>query len=994
MNVHPVYRLLPRLFLRAPFYSYAAYDLRRMPQVLNDHAFRNAVFLASPQLYGLLERRGFDWALLSEKERHTLRKYYNRMAFRPTPFGSFATFTLLEWGDGDGADLARDDGALLHLLPDEQLRRRRELFTVQDDGAMLLILNPMLYRLGKEYRFIRAVYEGTGSCRFFLDSLSAEPFYTRMFKLFGKGPVPLDRILGWVMREGACGKAEALDHLRFLHSQQILYKPGQGAIMGGGFCAEGQAGFWQTIATVKSPGKATLATLAAELEKDFPPDAGFPDGRYFYAAAERPLISGGPSPEERDALESALLLLQRLSVPAGPPGLKHFTGAFRARFDRQKVPLLLALDPDAGIAYEGMTGVAGAGDVLKDLRFPALEEGAPAMAWTAVHHFLLDRWKGREGDPYAPIELTGTMLDGAGLQVAEETRFPNTSGVLFRPCGDQVILEQTGGPSGPALAARFSAFSAEVASLCREVAALECAANPNILFADIGVFSDLHVDNINRRELIYPYEIPLNVFSALPRNMQLPPGDLLLSVQNGELVLESVRLRKRVVPRLASAYNPQNNELGLFRLLCDLQYQGLQTGLSFDLERFFPGMAFYPRVFTGKVVLSAAKWRFGATDLSLLREGKDLAGLSGLERFRRKYRLPRRVSFGHYDQQLVFDLAERSESAFFLECVKGLDKLALTEYMLPGREVRAGYRPLAGQYLGFIHHERPVFRPLAAGRWKNNVKVIRDFPPGSNWLYLKVYCTPLTADRILSEVLRPVLDKFRQALDGWFFIRYTDPGYHLRLRFHVAGADGGGLLAALCRQLEKSGNDRLVHALQGDTYQRELERYAPALIGAAEKVFWRGSELVLEKYALGISEFGLGFATALQMVLGVMNAADAEGFAAVQAERFLAEFKADKGFRLSLDKKIRVLQPEINAVVFKKGDTGLENLLAALREMGLAEEGMGGRWQLLADLVHMQLNRTFRTDQRKQELIVWYCTAKHLCSLNARAKKAARPSGY
>src|ERR1700722_3129766 len=93
------YQLLPELFLRAPFYSFAAYDLDWLPQVLEEECFRNAIWLASPALYKVLQAKDFAFTRLTEKEQLTLYKYYNRMCFRPTPFGSFASFTLLKWGE-------------------------------------------------------------------------------------------------------------------------------------------------------------------------------------------------------------------------------------------------------------------------------------------------------------------------------------------------------------------------------------------------------------------------------------------------------------------------------------------------------------------------------------------------------------------------------------------------------------------------------------------------------------------------------------------------------------------------------------------------------------------------------------------------------------------------------------------------------------------------------------------------------------------------------
>jgi hypothetical protein len=112
------YEFLPELFLRAPYYSFNGYDPERLAEVLATAAFRNAVFLASPAFYLVLEAKGFAFERLGAKEKHTLCKYYNRMCFRPVPFGSFASFSLLCWGSGGAVKLSGDQEAVLHLLPD------------------------------------------------------------------------------------------------------------------------------------------------------------------------------------------------------------------------------------------------------------------------------------------------------------------------------------------------------------------------------------------------------------------------------------------------------------------------------------------------------------------------------------------------------------------------------------------------------------------------------------------------------------------------------------------------------------------------------------------------------------------------------------------------------------------------------------------------------------------------------------------------------------
>ncbi len=64
----------------------------------------------------------------------------------------------------------------------------------------------------------------------------------------------------------------------------------------------------------------------------------------------------------------------------------------------------------------------------------------------------------------------------------------------------------------------------------------------------------------------------------------------------------------------------------------------------------------------------------------------------------------------------------------------------------------------------------------------------RKFIPGSRWLYFKIYTGIKTADEVATRTLLPLLRELYEAklIDDWFFIRYTDPDFHLRLRLLVA----------------------------------------------------------------------------------------------------------------------------------------------------------------------------------------------------------------
>ncbi|MFD2146264.1 lantibiotic dehydratase [Mucilaginibacter antarcticus] len=183
-------------------------------------------------------------------------------------------------------------------------------------------------------------------------------------------------------------------------------------------------------------------------------------------------------------------------------------------------------------------------------------------------------------------------------------------------------MESLGGVTATALIGRFTSWNKEIQRLSKEITAIEQSANPNVIFADIGQLSDPHADNINRREHAYAYEIPVNVVSTLEKDYQIPLSDLWLSVIDNELILESHAHQKVIIPRLTSAYNYSRNNLAVFRLLCDLQYQGLQGTYTFSLAQYFPGMAYYPRVVYKQTILSPAVWYLSTHDL------KDMQRLS------------------------------------------------------------------------------------------------------------------------------------------------------------------------------------------------------------------------------------------------------------------------------------------------------------------------------------------------------------------------------
>ena len=121
-------------------------------------------------------------------------------------------------------------------------------------------------------------------------------------------------------------------------------------------------------------------------------------------------------------------------------------------------------------------------------------------------------------------------------------------------------------------------------------------------------------------------------------------------------------------------------------------------------------------------------------------------------------------------------------------------------------------------------------------------------PPSSEWVYAKLYTGTATADDLLQGPVQHLVRQFADHIDGWFFLRYGDPDFHLRLRFRVPET---GPRQALQQQLGQMASHLMAEGhlwdLQLATYRPEVERYGGAeALPLCEDIFRIDSDAVLE----------------------------------------------------------------------------------------------------------------------------------------------------
>jgi thiopeptide-type bacteriocin biosynthesis protein len=103
-----------------------------------------------------------------------------------------------------------------------------------------------------------------------------------------------------------------------------------------------------------------------------------------------------------------------------------------------------------------------------------------------------------------------------------------------------------------------------------------------------------------------------------------------------------------------------------------------------------------------------------------------------------------------------------------------------------------------------------------------------------------LYTGTKTADAILkNEMIDYVREMLKNnIIDKWFFIRYSDPDFHIRLRLQLKETRSFTcIFNRFFEYFQPIVNADLVWNIECDTYKREIERYGANTISLVEKLF-------------------------------------------------------------------------------------------------------------------------------------------------------------
>lgn len=286
------------------------------------------------------------------------------------------------------------------------------------------------------------------------------------------------------------------------------------------------------------------------------------------------------------------------------------------------------------------------------------------------------------------------------------------------------------------------------------------------------------------------------------------------------------------------------------------------------------------------------------------------------------------------------------------------------------------------------------------------MKQKRKFILGDEWLYVKIYSGPKSLEQILIlELYNPIKEFIqRNWITNFFYIRYTDPDYHIRLRLRLTeNRCLAPIIDELNRILSHQVRDRIIYRVSYDTYNREMERYGN-VIDIVEQIFYKDSISTI-RYFLhsGLSDehrwlYSIVWIDALLDSFQISDEGKSKFYQNMYGT-YTSEFGIQKPARLVMDKKYRNLSKKLDSVFYTEDYSDdyrliINDVKAFDKSSGPLVKEILKRYtvknldvrleSLISSIIHMHINRIFRTQQRKYELLIYHILLKFHTSRLAR----------
>ena len=692
--------LLPVNFYTSLFDKYSS---EKLFATLDNSFVKNAIALASPELYSELEKyRAYPISFSKDKTsslEQSLLKYIARISARATPFGLFAGCTTGTFDVETSIELQSKEKYTSHTQFDMQFWTHllQELGKEESVRATLdFYPNSSMYKIGDfyryvEYKFVNKRREHT------ISAIRKNNFIDTIYKAVTSGKKRMELV--HLIIDEASETEEALAFINELIDNQFLVSNLEATVTG----SDEMERVLKIIEKVDEVAEKCKLVKEAKVQLDAMENNISAHQRSSQSIQEK-VKQLGVDFEEKYLLQTDLYtktnsctlyktnirklqqvitFLDKIQDNTANSNLEAFKKAFLNRYETKEMPLAVVLDSEVGIGYLQNSRMNDSHSLLDKLPiYKHSKSTTTDEKWSKLDYILEKKVK----ECSESNQNTLILKDEDFKEFTAKNRnLPATFSAMIEVIQEEdketIVMESLGSISAAKLIGRFCSGEEAIHDFAKEIVAKEAHLHSNTILAGIAHIPESRTGNILRRPVLRDYEITYLSNSVLPKEKQIDIEDLNVSIQNNTIVLKSKRLDKIVIPCLSNAHNYSNNALPIYQFLCDLQGQNVSSVYSFNWGVLPYHYNDFPRVVYKEVILAKAKWYVYQDEL------KTLDFTTNFSHWKTKKKLPRYVSIVSGDNTLLLDLEQEICFKMMQKAAKSNGKVILEEFLFTNESV-------------------------------------------------------------------------------------------------------------------------------------------------------------------------------------------------------------------------------------------------------------------------------------------------------------------
>jgi lantibiotic biosynthesis protein len=948
-----------------------------------------AIQIASPSLYSSLKNRNN----LSQKQHKqiaaSLLKYISRMSTRPTPFGAFSFISLGNWSKTSDAHYQLSS-VKKRVRPDVSWLTSVLANICESDGplpSILIKVNPLIRDTGGR---IHLSYYRNKKSRNPKESISIRktPLIERILGLCRK-PISMEALQKAVYESDNAIQAEKLQVLiRELLTKQILRLSIIPSLLSTtifeDFLENLKEGFGEIEAfklakkfseKINQYSKIPLGEGCAALQELFQEMNHFADCEVTPLQVDSYNSTDLVQVNDRiasDLAEGAEVLWKISYWKKDLSLLKEYHEKFLNKYGSSRlVPLKELVDEGVGLGLPPFNHKQD-----RTFREPPLPE-QKYRSWIRKEYeeCLHDQRQEIVFNPNFIDQLTKNIDKKEALLSLDITCEIIADSSEDVDNGHYLLFAQFLTSEGGSTYGRFLDMLGEKGiQVIRSLTQLEQSHEPNTLFSDISFMPyDIRGGNVCIHPNLRKYTIDLdNPSSKQGENISLE--DILVGASEDRLFLTLRATGKELVVHAHHLYNQDlaPDIVQFLRLVSTERYSNITPFFWGELEQ----SSFLPRIRYKNIVLSAAQWHI---DLDLLNAEKNSSHSDIKARFNawaERWQMPAYLFLTVGDQRILLNRNEASHVNEIIDQIKKGNKVKLVEKLgqKKGNWVKSSRGSHQSEFtFTFAKNPKYARQPLFIDK-----KVEEEIPlkdrfksPGSEWLYFKFYVSQDSQDYFISGIMPKFISHLlsQKVVDQFFYIRYTDPDHHLRIRFKGNPATLTSVLLPKMHQWAQTLiEERLLYRYELSTYDREIERYGgKELLEYAEKFFFYDSycSIFLLK---SLSDKVIQLPQTIVASLSIVNLLKTCGYNLEESIAFLSSSTSDKkelkGFREHKKKLLLFIKAIHDEEIDPEISTEIEALMQAFSTRDSSLQAFcskmphpGKDLSIVESLIHMHCNR-------------------------------------